>query len=340
MRHEKIPGPANTLRSFQELAAYWEKHYPETLAATLSEQNVLQRQLKDREKAVESKELIETLREYNIPTPELYRDEEGYYRLPLPETSSAPKLPDGYGYKGGVARFHLRIALGLPCKFTPRDLDIIRLAPTEPYENADEKLSQKYMPDDFEHGYGVEPVDSTESYFRSRDLTINEVLTTETEIIATEQAILDIVRNILRPTSYTLSRWPNSRDKILAKIVRFYVQSIVELEQEVVIEVDTSTFERSFIPPFWLALNLERAISHSPDAAQEYVDKLVKLSQLPPDINTPERAAEYLTKITLGHPFYFRHADLKQFNIEDRWLSAKQAYEDELYDQQEDLERE
>lgn len=336
MNVEREPKPAPTLRSFRELAGHWQEKYPDTLHASLNEQKEYKEELQAREDQISSHTLREALDEHGINSTGIQEDENGHYILPRPDTSNVPVLPDGYAYKGGAARTLLREALGLKTIRGPRDLDVIRLAAQEPYPHADREISKRFMPEDYEHGDGVEPITDIDQYLNQRDLTINEVLATNTEVIATEQAILDTARNIIRMTNFEHGRYDN-RKKMTAKILRFYAQAIVEFEQETYIE-SSSTFERSFIPPFWAALHLDRAYSHSPDAAEEYVAELVRNEQLPETISSPEEAAEYLNSEMLEWPFHFRHADLKQFNVEDDWIARENLKEDDLYKEQDRLE--
>lgn len=239
-------------------------------------------------------------------------DEDGHFHFPVKDRGGLEALPSGYGLKGGAARHLLRLSLGLPIARPPRDIDVVRLADVEPYDGADNELGYHYMRNDYEDGYGVEHIHSLNAYFHERDLTINEVLAVDEEVIATEEAVRDTVDGTIRLAAYT----QNNGKKLRAKMLRFAAQSV----DHCLHEDWQGPLE---IPSFWLAVNLDRAI------ATEYVRLLREHSQLPQHIQTPEEAATWLQK-DLSF-FVFRNVR------EARMLEA--AWEDMLYAAQEKLEK-
>ncbi len=115
-----------------------------------------------------------------------------------------PRLPDGYHFKGGAARLALAYCLALtPAGMRPRDLDIVRFG--EGRRNLDDLIARRFMPEDFRHGHGVEVCASIDTYMQTRDLTVNEVVLCGEEIVCSRQAVMDMVRHILRPSRSALS---------------------------------------------------------------------------------------------------------------------------------------
>ena len=188
------------------------------------------------------------------------------------------ELPVGYGFKGGSARSLLREILGLKV-IPPRDIDVIRLSAEEPYEGADTEIAQKYMAQDFEFGDGVEFVDSTINYFNTRDFTINEVYTSESQIFATEQCIRDTIRNIIRTTEYerrVYSKIGEIGSKMKAKMLRLHAEQMYSIGVSSIPENDRNEIEKSFINPFWLAVQLDRAFERSHEVAEQFTQLLIE----------------------------------------------------------------
>jgi hypothetical protein len=249
-----------------------------------------------------------------------------YYKKELVED-----LPDGYGLKGGAARYYLRESLGLATDY-PRDRDIVRLLENEPYAGADADIARRFMPKDFEFGDGVEKVLDIDIYFKTRDLTINEILATKKGIIATESAILDTVRNILRLTSF--ERYNYNPDgyagpKMLAKLLRFYSE-MTQLHDGApsVLDIGHERIDMVSISPFWLAVNLDRAWERGRAYATDYTRTLLINNQLPTHVQTPEDAANYLLDCMRDESFIFRSAPDGDYLMEDTWIDQIQSNED------------
>ena len=259
----------------------------------------------------------------NITIPE---KEGGIIEIALKKHFWKERLPDGYGYKGGAARTLLRINIGLAAK-KPRDIDIIRLSEEEPHPNTDNAIAEKFMPEDFAHGHGVEVLHGTHRYFNTRDFTINEVYATEESIYCTEQCILDTIREIVRITEYEYGIADEEGEeydqnkthfeaphKLLIKLVRLYSEGILENNKTSIAGTEDAEFS-SITNMFWVALQIEKAYEQGPAYAEAFVKELVSKNILPGSITSAQQAAIYVgTK--LHRPFYFRCVPVSQLDIE------------------------
>lgn len=215
-------------------------------------------------------------------------------------------LPDGFAYKGGSARSLMRYALSVDREFEqPRDIDLANIDSNIPQEIIDE-ISEKYSPDDYTNGYGVERL--SDNYFGTRDFTMNEVLAYKDNIYCTKECLLDTVRNIIRFSKYeVVFDEENSRsivnDKLMAKAVRFVAEAIARNKK---MEIQSGEFFMyQNISAFHIALHLDRALASDYDVAKEYILELSKLNQLPEEVSTVEQAVEFLRN-SLSGSFVFR----------------------------------
>jgi len=159
----------------------------------------------------------------------------------------------------------------------------------------------------------------------TRDLTLNQVLATDDELQMTEACLLDTFRRIFRPTKHELGKFPGrSRTgigpKMMAKMIRFYADSIEKYDRAELVGLDDWLVEPSFISPFWLAVHLDRAFENGYQSAMAYVRELKKLDQIPDEIDTPEEAAVYLVDLMDDESFYYRNAPIDQYKKEDELI--------------------
>lgn len=310
-----------------ELKRIYAKMYPDAFSPVEQKiQEAQQVDLERKEARIQDLDLMEVADEYGVSTEAIERREDGIYILPVfNHFSEEKRLPEGYAYKGGAARALLLRSLGIDPTYQPRDVDVVRLTVEEPKQGMDDQVSQEFMPEDYENGYGVEVLGDQEEYFGTRDLTINEVLATDTDVLASKQAILDSIRRIIRLTDYEREDYGAAGPKMLSKILRFYAESVYRYGEASIQGVEDWEFEDSFITPFWLALQLDRAVDVSSDVAEKYVEELVKKRQLPEDVSSVEDAANYLFSILRQgeKPFYYRHAPTEQFNVEAAWFEKQ-----------------
>ncbi len=326
----------------EQLAQAFELLFPEAVReSTLEECRVAKVEVSKRERVVTDQDINDSAREYGADISgikgeqQCIRIEHGesdkehevdydqVFSLPVRNHFSEERLPRGYGYKGGAARALLLRSLGIDPTYVPRDLDLVRMGWESDSDELDVQVSEQFMPEDFEHGDGVEVLESRDSYLTTRDFRLNEILATDDSIIVTKGALLDIMRHIIRPTQYEKYGWNEYGElgpKMLAKILRFYSEAMYRYDEAGIEDVEDWQFEQSFISPFWLALQLDRACDVNIEVAQKYVDELISRGQLPPETKTVEDAASYL--IELVSDFYYRHAQTKQFEMEDHWAQV------------------
>lgn len=231
-------------------------------------------------------------------------------------------LDPAYGFKGGMARMCLRKVLGLNA-MPPRDLDIIRIAESEPWQGADKQISAHYMPDDYQHGHGVEVLRDNRDYLDSRDFTMNELIASADTIIASEDCIRDTLRNIVRVSKNKRPEHGGQYElggyDLKVKAMRIMVEQMYFLGKASIPPEDWEKIDQSFVPPFWLALNLDRAYERSDEVAEQLVDLYKQNGMIPSHINSAAGLADYLEE-DLGGGFYFRSAPIPQYDAED-WLA-------------------
>ena len=247
------------------------------------------------------------------------KNESGQLEIPIENLPTfIPRLPEGYGYKGGAARTILEYALGLPIS-PPRDLDIVFVGESEDVTLSDD-LAEKYMPDDFENGYGVEPLE--EDYFGTRDFTLNEVLYDGGKIICTRKCLTDLLRNIIRFTdyekheSYTPDREFYIYPKLLAKAVRMVALARTRGHQRARITREIGPLRGWGIDDFHLALHLDRAMEQGPEVAKAYMDIMHKNGIIPSEIQSVNDFFKYLMTKT---DFIFRCAPPQEIE-EDKFI--------------------
>lgn len=288
------------LESPATLAEVLHKQYPEAAEQNILEREEVKRNVDARESVLEQKELDEIFASYGVTAEVHFDPKKNCYRIPVSSHFGTEQVPEGYAYKGGAARALLLRTMGIDQNSSPRDIDVVRLLEKEPYPNADTEIAAKFMPDDFQTGYGVEPLESLKKYFDTRDFTCNEILATNSEIFTTETALLDTLRRIIRITPYQKSvniKNENAEDKILAKTLRFYAESVQHADPAFLGDDEEYALEQYFISPFWLAVQLDRAYEQGERVAEEYVRQLIDHKKIPETVSTPAEAAEYLLKI-------------------------------------------
>jgi hypothetical protein len=254
-----------------------------------------------------------------------YREGEKYllhFQIP-PNIEHIPKLPKGYAFKGGVARYALHTALKTGRGNTPRDYDVVRIESIQSDGKSDSAVSWKFMGKDAKHGDFVEILPNLINHFERCDVTINEVLCTNDEVIATHRAILDTLGQQLQTSHYEYKRYYGAGRKIRAKMLRF----LAENPQQILSTRDWAHKEN--ISDFWLAVNLDRAIQRSVATAERYVSLLHELELLPEKCKSTEDAVEYFMETVEG----FR------FNTNTNLDTVMNVREDILYDIQDALSR-
>lgn len=254
------------------------------------------------------------LKLYNIDAP-IKKVADGFFQLDLAESDyQLDKLPAGYVYHGGAARAILERKLGINQEAKPRDIDLVFAGDDEDGELS-QKLAQKYSPDDYDNGHGVQKI--ADDYFSTRDFTINEVLVLNDKILFTKQCLLDTVRGIIRFTdsqlqeSYDEDRPYYIKPKLLAKALRFAA------EKDYVLDNDEPYYFQE-IGAFDMALHLDRALDTGYDVARRYLESLKQKQQIPERIEDIDDLLEYLSENT---DFVFRCTKLADYQAEEEFLN-------------------
>jgi len=183
--------------------------------------------------------------------------------------SALPEIPPGYAFKGGAARLALSQLLNprrtLP---PPRDLDLLRFDTR--WNAQDSEVSRRIMRRDFERGRGVELCPGPERYFRSRDISINELYLLGGELRCTLACLLDTLGWVLRPCYYgrgSLHREAQLGGRILLKMLRLRAEAMEQGECWAVLGVP----DEVEVEDFALAVELNKALFRGRSAAERFV---------------------------------------------------------------------
>ncbi|MEE9405197.1 MAG: hypothetical protein V3V20_09910 [Algisphaera sp.] len=183
-----------------------------------------------------------------------------------------PPLPEGYGFKGGVARKALAHALELNVSTAAvRDIDLLRMDGTPPDE--DQRLGERYMTDDLVNGdFGVEVVVYRRDYLNTREITMNELLFVGEEIIVSLPALLATLGAVIRITQSQLNRNRGKVHPVVGcKAMRFAAVLKQEGRDPLIdrFRVHDRRTRRAF--DFYFALQLSRSLEAGPALAEQYV---------------------------------------------------------------------
>ena len=204
-----------------------------------------------------------------------YSKETLSFHYKLFRSSNFPAAP--YGVKGGAARRLMLGVLGIP-SLEARDLDLIRKGAYS--VSADNEVAAHFMPEDFRHGGKVELFTDMTRYMASRDLTINEVVHIDNELIISPFALLDTLTRTIRPSRYrtgTLSKPPQLSGRTFLKMIRLRSEFLAAgVEWQVVGIPDTVEFTETD-----LAMQLEKALQHNPLVGESFLSHLVRSEFLP-----------------------------------------------------------
>ncbi|RIL07567.1 MAG: hypothetical protein DCC75_09910 [Proteobacteria bacterium] len=192
-------------------------------------------------------------------------------RFKSPPLSKLPRMPAGYGFKGGAARYALGVVISERSLCgSIRDFDLVRIAPDgDAMRTAarDGALAKRFMAEDFKNGHGVERVASLQAYFDSRDLTINEVLLFNGQLICSRRAIQHAIQGVIAPCQHLVGDSDEIAASLALKILRFRAQFKSDGR-----EFQVNGF-KLIAPPtiFTLRQALAKALSHSPQCADEFL---------------------------------------------------------------------
>lgn len=312
------------------IAEIFKKEYPKAYQRTVEEMDQLKQELEEREQIVDEMDIEEAVKAYGYSTENIEKIEGSKVVISVENHFMEDRLPKEYGYSGGAARALLLRNLKVNHSAEPRDIDLIRFSISDEdlednpeLAKKDAQLARKYMPKDFEDGYGPKEFEGEKEYLNTRDLTINQVYATDEQVVATEQCIKDNIRHILRVTEYEKEEFGGVSPKMQSKMIRFYAKRIEKYNKAELADLEDQKLEEYFIKPFWLAVQLDRAYEESEKYALKYIEKLKKHDQIPSDVDTIQEAAEHLLDLMRDN-FYFRCIDLSeedkdQFELEEKW---------------------
>lgn len=312
--------PLETLDFRQKLERALKEKCPELLERTYQQIEARGKRIVAIDEIINDEEISEIISRYGLENIFIRELPGKIFELENKFTLKSNPLPEGYAYKGGAARALLLRALKQDNSYLPRDFDVVRVKEIRDNDEKDREISSEFMPEDFLHGHGVEVIESQAGYFQTRDLTINEVLAMGDKILVTKACILDTIRKIIRPTPFEKNMFGGSLGpKMLAKTLRFYSENIARYGEGVLEDIPDWEYEEYFVSPFWVALNLDRAVERGNDVAQIYVAEMIKRKQLPENIKTVDEACDYLVGLMVGD-FYFRYAPSSQYETEEQLL--------------------
>jgi len=233
------------------------------------------------------------------------------FRTPIEELGSISlklkdlnidKIPSGYGFKGGAARYILLLKLGLINeKDSPRDYDLIRLGKDN---SKDKELAEIFCPEDLENGHGVEKLEK--NYFKTRDFIFNEVYTDDSYIYFSKQCILDLIRRIIRFSEFEKEENFDNKnkifinDKLIAKACRLLAIYKTNFDDNARI-ANTEILDTN-MNAFHIALHLDRALENGTDVGIQYIKELYNLKFI------------FLTEEEINNPLIF----IKKFINENK----------------------
>lgn len=251
------------------------------------------------------------------------------------------ELPQGIAVMGGVARSIARQTLTGDLE-PIRDIDLVNITDRQGEEPVSDdeliKLSEKYMPEDFAFGHGIQSEDF-DHYFQTRDFTINQSLVLNGNLYVSEAAQNDFIENIIRPTYYEL---PYSDDElssrlflkaVMMKSILSNVTSSVPLIEDVEYVGDVRLFD--------IALTLNKTMSRGVEVARGFTRDLVDWDLLRRRFyDRPVAAAKYLRSHLWEFDFYpsgFKEEESSEDKIYSKPLKPASFHEqhsipDSMYD--------
>jgi len=195
-------------------------------------------------------------------------------------------IPVGFALIGGAARDiafgQLRHIGGIKV----RDVDIVDFR-EHPQHTEDKNivysyLSRKYMPADFEHGYGVKQEDH-DTYFQTRDFTINQIAVIRDidtwYLEMTRQAVIDTHAVIIRPTVHAHDSRGGSvlPANLAVKAVLLEQVLISEGLTPSIKSIDMKRYAQSeYTNLFSIALGLQKACDWGGDMPTKFFESLTR----------------------------------------------------------------
>lgn len=204
----------------------------------------------------------------------------------LPEV----QLPRGYGVIGGAARSIAFQTLRGGEALYVRDIDLVCTSYADKELASD--LAQKYNPDDFDYGHGVQEINDMNDYFESRDFTMNQLAVIDGSLLITDEASKDIKDGIIRLTAFERRENTVPSDRMILKALLLESALSSEGIDVHIATEDQAVFkERNVTNAFWLALMLQKSLEYGQDVAKEYWEKITNQGILDAFGESMKRAA-------------------------------------------------
>lgn len=264
-------------------------------------------------------------------TEELEREQK-FELLTIPEEILAeydlPKdLPQGVCVMGGTARSLAR-RLVAGDREPVRDLDLVYIEDLvspeeEPDQSELDRISEKYMPDDFLHGHGIQR-ESMENYFQTRDLTINQCLIVGDQLLMTRAAYDDLQENIIRPSYYEkplAGQYCGDRLLMRALLLQAVLQEATEsypiledfeMNDDTIVYLGDTEREKTVefpVSDFQKAISLNKAMSRGAKIARNFTENLAEWGTINSRfVDKPMALARFLNT-RLERPFVYRPLD-------------------------------
>ena len=179
------------------------------------------------------------------------------------------------------------------------------------------ELAQKYMPDDFRYGHGVQKY-TLDDYFKTRDLTVNEALVLNGALVISNFAYNDLQENIIRPTYYEMKRADEVAPGRLA-LRALLMQTTLEEVTESYPTIEDMNIASNYVGNFEVAVALNKAMSRGAQTAERFTELLAEYEIIPAKYGgQPKKTARYM-KSYLVPGFEFRDNADQRMRERDDW---------------------
>lgn len=261
---------------------------------------------------------------------------ESYEEMPVEKAVfdelNLPSLPKGYAFSGGAARAVFQRQILKEKDVYIRDIDIVSVQELEPDLRLAEWISEKYMPDDYAHGHGVHQ-ESLKTYFSNRDLTINQVLVSNDKIYITQKAIMALRDKIVDLTDYEKAgdSWGSISEKLATKAVLMEQTFRAKYGKGSLADKETTCVWIE--NPFYVALQLDKALQFGNRLARNYIKALVNYGMIDERFAEEDMdwAKEELSSACYT-PFEFKNGNISLDDLElDLLDSAEQSLENQIW---------
>ena len=116
--------------------------------------------------------------------------------------------------------------------------------------------------------------------------------------------------------------------KMKAKALRFHTEQLFAMGVSTIPEDDKNEIEKSFINPFWLAVQLDRCFERGEDLAESFTTTLKEYQIIPQEINNSLDLGNYLLKEV--YDFHFRNAPKLQYSFEENHVENYELSETDV----------